>query len=292
MRNVYEEVRKNKLQSSLIMIAFVLFISFSVYFLTLAFDLGPDYFLFAALFSVLASIGSYFYGDKVVLSLNKAKPANRKDHFAFYTAAENLALAARIPVPKLYVIDSPSPNAFATGRDPDHALVCATTGLLKTLNKSEIEAVVAHELSHIKNYDIRLMMIVAVLIGSLSLLVRSVYWGRGSSKKSSRNSSGVLAILGLFFLILSPLIGKLVQLAISRKREYLADSSAVKLTRQPSTLISALQKIHKNNQPLNSASPATAHLYIQNPFKGKKVSALFSTHPPFDQRVAALKKML
>jgi len=292
MRNVYEEVRKNKLQSSFIMIGFVIFISLAVYFFTLIFDLNPGYLLFAGLFSILASLGSFFYGDKLVLALNKAKPANRKDHFALYTATENLCLAARLPKPKLYVIDSASPNAFATGRDPNHALVCVTTGLLKILNKSEIEAVVAHELSHIKNYDTRLMMVVAVLIGTLSLLTRSVYYTGRSSKKRSRDSSGALALIGLLFLILSPLIGKLIQLAISRNREYLADSSAVKLTRQPSSLISALEKIHQNHQPLRSASPATAHLYIQNPFKTKKATTLFSTHPSTENRITALSKML
>lgn len=292
MQNVYEQIARNKFRATFIMIAFVIFIALAVYFLTLAFDLGPNYLLFAGLFSILGSLGSYFYGDKLVLSLNKAQPANRKDHFALYTAVENLSIGARIPKPKIYIIQSPSPNAFATGRDPKNATICATTGLLEILNKSEIEAVVAHELSHVKNYDIRLMMIVAVLIGSLSLLTRSVYYSGGLSRRRSKNSFGVLAILGLLLLILSPLIGKLIQLAISRQREYLADTSAVKLTRQPSSLISALEKISQSSVSLKSASPATAHLYIVNPFKSKKIASLFSTHPPLENRLAALKKML
>jgi len=292
MQNVYEQVARNKFRATFIMIAFVIFIASAVYFLTLAFDLGPNYLLFAGLFSILGSLGSYFYGDRIILSLNKAQPANRKDHFAFYTAVENISLAARIPKPKIYVIQSPSLNAFATGRDPKNATVCVTTGLLEILNKGEIEAVIAHELSHVKNYDIRLMMIVAVLIGSLSLLTRSVYYSGGLSRRHSKNSSGILGLVGLLLLVLSPLIGKLIQLAISRQREYLADTSAVKLTRQPSYLISALEKISQSPTSLKSASPATAHLYIINPFKSKKMASFFSTHPPIENRLAALKKML
>ncbi len=292
MQNVYEQIARNKFRATFIMTAFVIFIALATYSLTIAFDLGSGYLLFAGLFSILGSFGSYFYGDKIILSLNKAQPANRKDHFALYTAVENLCIVARIPKPKIYVIESPSPNAFATGRDPKNATVCATTGLLGILDKGEIEAVMAHELSHVKNYDIRLMMIVAVLIGSLSLLTRSVYYSGGLSKRRSKNSSGILALAGLFLLILSPIIGKLIQLAISRQREYLADASAVKLTRQPSYLISALKKISQSSLPLESASPATAHLYIQNPFKTKKLSNAFSTHPGLENRVAALEKML
>jgi heat shock protein HtpX len=292
MQNVYEQVARNKFQSGLIMVAFVIFVSLSVYLLTLIFDLGPDYLLFAGLFSIFGSLGSYFWGDKLILSLNGARPANRKDHFSLYTAVENLSLANQTPVPRIYVIDSPAPNAFATGRDPKNAVVCATTGLLEILNKSEIEAVVAHELSHIKNYDIRLMMIVAILIGSLSILTRNIYLSSGQKNRSRKDSSGLLALVGLFLLILSPLVAKLIQLAISRQREYLADASAAKLTRQPSALISALEKIQKNPSPLSSASPSSAHLYIQNPFKMNKTLSLFSTHPPLESRVAALQKML
>ena len=238
---------------------------------------------------------SYFWGDKIVVGLNNAKPVNRKDFFDFYTVTENLSIANGTPVPKIYVIDSPAMNAFATGRDPEHALVCATTGLLGKLNRTELEAVIAHELSHIKNYDIRLMMIVSILIGTLSILINtatraSLFGGR--HRDNNDNNNGIFAIIGLILIIFAPIIAQLIQLAISRRREFLADASGIKLTRQPQGLIDALKKISQDSNKLETASTATASLYINNPFKGNKIASLFSTHPPIEDRIAALNKML
>lgn len=295
MLNVYEQVAQNKFKSSLIISLFVVFILGVAYLITYAFNLNIDFLVFAFAFSLISSFVSYFYGDKIVLSLNGARPADRKEFFDFYTVTENLALSEQIPTPKIYVIDSPAPNAFATGRDPDHSVVCVTTGLLSKLNRTELEGVIAHELSHVKNYDIRLMMIVSVLIGSLSILInfasRGIFLGRRSDDRNNEGGS-ILAILGIILIIFAPLIAQLIQLAISRRREYLADASGVKLTRQPQGLINALKKIAADSTPLKTASTATASLYIENPFKGQKIASLFSTHPPIEDRIKALEQML
>jgi heat shock protein HtpX len=294
MLNVYEQVAQNKVRSFLIISLFVLFISASFYLISQAFGVGNDYLFPAIIFSSATAFVSYYWGDKIVVAINGAKIATRKEYFNFYTTVENLSLGNSMPVPKIYVIESAAMNAFATGRDPKHALVCATTGLLKKLNRSELEAVIAHELSHIKNYDIRLMMIVSILIGSLFSFIRiisrvSMFRDRDDG---DRNSNPLFAILGIITLIFAPFIAQLIQLAISRRREYLADASAVKLTRQPQGLIDALKKISKDPNILKTASTATSSLYINNPFKGNKVANLFSTHPPIKDRVAALEKML
>ena len=291
MLNVYEQVSRNKIRSSLIIILFVVFITLVSYFITQYTNTGDGMIIYALGFSATSGIVSFFYGDKIILSLNKARPVNRKEFFNYYTTTENLAASSQIPVPQMYVIDSPAPNAFATGRDPEHATICITTGLLSKLNRTQLEGVIAHELSHVKNYDIRLMMIVSILVGSLSILIRTTS-RRSSSRNQKSNLSGIFALIGVFLLILSPLIAKLIQLAISRRREYLADASAVKLTRQPQGLISALQIISQDSNILRSASTATASLYIINPFKKNKIASLFSTHPPVENRITALQQML
>jgi len=273
------------------MVLFVTFITLSVYLISLALELDYSFTIIAFVFSLASSLISYFYGDQIVLSLNGAKPAQKQDYFNFYTVTENLSLANNTPMPKIYIINSSAPNAFATGTDPKNASICATTGLLKKLDRTELEGVIAHELSHIKNFDTRIMTLVSVLIGSLSILInqsQSLFYRRNKDK----DKSSVLQIFGLILIILAPIIGKIIQLAISRQREYLADSSAVKLTRQPSGLISALQKISTDSNSLNSASTATASLYIINPFKEQNFSHLFSTHPPVEKRIQALKKLL
>ncbi|HPT65994.1 MAG TPA: M48 family metallopeptidase [Candidatus Woesebacteria bacterium] len=295
MINVYEQVNQNKFKSGLIISLFIAFISLAVYFVSRSFGYGNEYLVFALIISFFMSAVSYFFGDKIVVGLNNAKPINRKDFFDFYTVTENLSLANRTPVPKMYIIDSPAMNAFATGRDPEHALVCATTGLLEKLNRTELEAVVAHELSHIKNYDIRLMMIVSILIGTLSILINSATrtsFFNSRHRDSDDNNGGLFAIIGLILIIFAPLIAQLIQLAISRRREFLADASGVKLTHQPQGLIDALKKISQDSNKLETASTATASLYIINPFKGNKIASLFSTHPPIEDRIAALNKML
>ena len=301
MLNVYEQVDRNKRRSAIIIAGFIIFVVGFIWVIGKILGSDPSLIIFAAIFSLLSSITSYFWGDKIILSLSRAKPASKEEYFDFYTAAENLAIAAQIPTPKLYVIESPAMNAFATGRDPEHAVVCATTGLLEKLNKSELEAVIAHEISHIVNYDIRLMTIVAVLVGMITLLsdwlMRMGQLGSRSDDDEDRQVNPVVLVIGLLMVILAPIAAKLIQLAISRQREFLADASAVKLTRQPRALISALEKLAHYNQPLLQANPATAHLYIVNPFTGMKrglrrFATLFSTHPPIEERIENLKKML
>ena len=294
MLNVYKQVSANKTKSWLIITFFVGFILGAVYLIVNAFDLNPNLLFFAGIFSLGSSFVSFFWGDQIVLGLNRAHPASRQKYFNFYTVTENLSMADGIPMPKLYVIDDPSPNAFATGRDPEHAVMATTTGLLAKLDRTELEGVIAHELSHIKNYDIRLMMIVSILIGTLSILINMAnrsMWFRDRDD-DRREGGNAFAIIGLILIIFAPLIAQLIQLAISRRREYLADASGVKLTRQPQGLINALIKISSDPTPMQSASTATASLYITNPFKGNKLASLFSTHPPIEDRIKTLQQML
>lgn len=310
MINVYEAVAANKRKSLLVIVLFIVFITLAVYFISQAMGIylgyepgGLGIVGIAFIVSGLMSIGSYYFSDKIVLAISGARPADRKRDFDFYTVAENLAIGAGIPNPKLYVIEDSAPNAFATGRDPKHAVICATTGLLNKLDRTELEGVVAHELSHVRNYDTRLMGIVAVLVGMVALIgdwfLRMTWWGRGSKSDRDNNQlSAVIFLVGILFAILAPIVAKLIQLAISRRREFLADAGSVAITRQPEGLISALQKISKDQEPLEAANKATAHLYIVNPFKSgakravDKFSGLFNTHPPIEERIKILKEML
>jgi heat shock protein HtpX len=291
MLNVYEQIENNKTRSAVVISLFVAFIISVATLITYVFELDASVVMFAAFFSVISSLVSYQYGDKIILSLNQAKPAKREEYFDFYTVTENLSIGSGIPKPQIYVIESESRNALATGKDPKHAVICATTGLLNKLDRTELENVIAHELSHIQNYDTRIMMIVSVLIGTISILINLVSRNR-FGRNSDRKNNGVLIILGLFLLLFAPLIGQIIQLAISRRREYLADASAVKLTRQPQGLIDALKKISADPSILASASTATASLYIVNPFKNNKIANLFSTHPPIEDRIKTLEQML
>lgn len=294
MTNFYEQVASNKRRSFFVIFFFILFIITVGYFLSYYFD--SQYFLpLAIIYSFGSAFGSYYFGDKIVLAINQAIPASRKDYFDFYTVTENLAMVAKIPTPKIYIIETEAMNAFATGRDPQHAIICATTGLLNKLNRTELEGVIGHELSHIKNRDILLMTLVSVLIGTLSILInltsRQMMWG-GRDRDNDRNNSGIFAIIGLLLIIFAPLIAQLIQLAISRRREYFADASSVSLTHQPSGLISALEKISTDKVPFTQASTATASMYIANPFKGNKLASMFSTHPPVADRIKALEQMM
>lgn len=279
---------------------FIFILIFSSFFFLLGkyFDSPWSYFFLGFFISLISSIGSYFYGDKLVLLTTGAKPADKRRFFDFYTVTENLALAAGLPKPKLYVINDSSPNAFATGRDPKHAVVCVTTGLLQMMNRTELEGVIAHEMSHVKNYDILLASIVAVLVGTLSLIsdwiIRNMWWHRGSDNEERSNRNPIFFVLFLIALILTPIIATIIQLAISRKREYLADASGVLLTRYPEGLVRALEKLNNNTQPLRRATSSTAHLFIDNPFKKKNASwfvNLFSTHPAIEERIRILKNM-
>jgi len=299
MLNVYEQIDRNKKRSFLVILFFIVFVTGFIWALGSILGSDQNIIILAAIMSFSSSAIGYFWGDKIVLAVSGAKPANKEDHFDFFTSVENLSIAAQIPMPKLYVINSPAMNAFAAGRNPNHALVCATTGLLNNLNKTELEGVIAHEISHITNYDILLMTLVSVLVGMITLI--SDWFIRGGLRQSktnkNRSENPIVFALGIISLIISPIIAKLIQLALSRQRELFADSSAVKLTRQPMGLISALKKLNQSRIPLSTARSATAHLFITNPFgkisKGlSKINNLFSTHPPIEIRLKNLQKML
>ena len=301
MKNIYEQVDANKMKSNLIVFGFVAFVMLVSWVITQAFDLGFGMVGIALIISGVMSFGSYYYSDKIILSLSKARPATKKRDFQLFSVTENLVMAARIPMPKLYVIEDTAMNAFATGRDPEHAVVVATTGIINRLNRTELEGVIAHELAHVKNYDIRLMSIVTVLVGIITLLadwfLRMSFWGGGRrNDREGGNSQAVFMIAGLVLALLSPIIATLIKLAVSRRREYLADASAAALTKYPEGLARALEKLDKDREPLEVANKATAHLYITNPLKNLKGSVgmfagLFSTHPPIEERIKALRSL-
>ena len=298
MKNYYEIVEENKIKSSLIIGGFIAFVSMAAYFISFAIGADSSALLIALVISTLTSVGSYYYSDKIILSMSGARPATRKEFFDFYTVTENLVKVAQIPMPRLYVIDDTAMNAFATGRDPQHAVVCATTGLLSRLNRAEIEGVVAHELAHVRHYDIRLMGLISVLVGSVTLLadwlLRFSMFGERKRDENNGNLGAIMFVVGLIFALLSPIIAQLIQLAVSRRREFFADAGAVALTKNPQGLIRALEKISGDTEPLEAANKATAHLYIANPLKNHHdaigwFSKLFSTHPPVKERIKALQ---
>ena len=300
---VYNQITSNRFKTFLIMFLFAVFLVGVVYVFGLAFGYeGPGilgFVGFALIFAGIMNLGSYYYSDKMVLALSGAKRIEKKDAPELYRIVENLSIASGTPMPALYIIDDSAPNAFATGRDPNHAAVAVTSGILTKLEKLELEGVIAHELSHVKNYDTRLMAIVSILVGTIALLadffLRMTFWGgRGRNKEGG---SGILVLIGLLLAILSPIIATLIQLAVSRRREFLADASGALLTRHPDGLADALLKISADKEPLEVANKATAHLYISNPFKNKGhgsvdwFAGLFNTHPPIEERVKALREM-
>lgn len=247
----------------------------------------------AVLFSTIMSIVSYWYSDKIVLRMVRAKPVEKKDAPELYNIVENLAITAGLPMPRVYLVDDPAPNAFATGRNPEHAVVAVTDGLLKILDRSELEGVLAHELSHVGNRDMLVSTVAVVLVGFIALFsdmfLRSTMWGG----RDNRRGGGIIILIGIILAILSPIIASLMQLAISRNREFLADASGALLTRYPEGLASALEKIGKYSAPMKTANNATAHLWFSDPH-GKKISGiskLFMTHPPIEERVARLRNI-
>jgi heat shock protein HtpX len=249
-------------------------------------------------FAILLSFGmtaiSYFQGDKIALWSTGAQPIAKEDNPYVYRMIENLAITNGTPTPKIYIIEDSAINAFATGRNPEMSSIAVTRGAIEKLTNEELEGVLAHELSHVKNYDIRFMTLVAVLVGSISILsnifLRSRWLPRRSNDRDN-NIGAIFMIIGIVLAILSPIIAELIKLAISRRREYLADASGALLTRYPEGLAKALEKIAAQNQPMQNASQATAHLFIANPFSGKKISNLFSTHPPIQDRINKLREM-
>ena len=254
--------------------------------------------IFAVAFSVLMSIISYWQSDKIVLSMNKAKEIKKSSHPDIYRLVENLCIASGLPMPKIYLIEDLSPNAFATGRNPKHSAIALTTGLVQMLDKAELEGVIGHELSHIKNRDTLLATVVVILVGVAALIsdwfLRITFWFGGDNDSDSEGGT-LLFLAGIAAAIMAPIAATLIQLAISRKREFLADAGSAMMTRYPEGLARALRKISQSNISLKHASNATAHLYIINPFKGKKrknwVSKLFMTHPPIEERIKTLEKM-
>lgn len=292
--NIYGQIASNKRKTFFLILGFLVFAVIFGYIVSLFFDFGlAGLGVFLVIFGAI-TYASYYNSDKMVLSLSNAKPATKKAYPQLYSIVENLSIGLGQPMPKIYVIQDAGMNAFATGRDPQHSAVAATTGLLEKLDKQELEGVMAHELSHIRNFDIRLMSIVAVLAGSIALVsdffLRSIFWGGGDS---DRKSNGLLVIIALAAAILAPIAAGLIQLAVSRKREYLADASGALLTRYPEGLASALEKI--SSQPkVKHSSHATAHMFIENPF-GEKAkdffSSLYSTHPPAKERIRRLREM-
>lgn len=298
--SIQSSIRGNITKSYVIMALFVAFVVVVGYVMGTALGYGNSFMWFAVLFAVLSSFASYYWGDQLVLAMSGARPADRRRDFDFFTVAENLAIAAGIPKPKLYVIDDSAMNAFATGRDPEHAVVCATSGILERLDRRELEGVIAHELSHVKNFDIRLMAIVAVLVGTIVFLadffMRTLWWGGGRRRDDRDGNLGsIMMVVGIMLAILSPIMASIIQLAVSRNREYLADASGANLTRYPEGLARALEKLSKDKEVLEAASNATAHLFITNPFKGKNFGAwfanVFNTHPPIEERIKRLRAM-
>ena len=289
-------------------VGFIIFVMLVVYIFGRAMGYGMYISLpLAILVAVITSFGSYYYSDKIVLAMSQARPATREEYLQLNNVVEGLCIAAGLPPPKIYVIEDTAPNAFATGRNPQHSVVAVTTGLLQKLNRTELEGVIAHELSHIKNYDILLQTLTVVMVGVVALLsdwfLRFMRFGSFGSRRSrsSRTSSRgggspamlIFIILGIILALLSPFIAQLIRLAISRRREFLADASGALLTRYPTGLANALKKISDDTEPLEVANKATAHLYIVNPLKdfSGRVNNLFSTHPPIEERIAALEKM-
>ncbi len=293
MATVYTQQARNTHRTWFLMAVFLAIIIGLGYFIS--YYLGNPLILYIAIIvSVLMNIASYWWSAQIVLSMSGAVLAPKEQYVDLYRIVENLAITAGLPMPKVYIVTDPSPNAFATGRNKGHAVVAVTTGLLQILNKNELEGVIAHELSHIGNKDILLSTVVVVLVGFVSILANIFMRGglAGGRRGNNREGNGgnILAIVGIIFVILSPIFAKLIQLAISRKREFLADADGVLLTRYPEGLASALQKISGVNIPMQHANNATAHLFIANPFgsAGQKISGLFSTHPPVEQRIKAI----
>lgn len=296
---MYSDIRKNKMKTALIVSIFILVITLIVYYVCMAFDLGAVSIVIALTFSIASAWSSYYYSDKIILSLNKARPATHEENRQLVNILDGLMVSSGLEhKPRLYVVEDPQPNAFATGRNPANAIICVTTGLLDKLDYYELEGVIAHELSHIKNYDIRLSAIVTVMVGLVvmlsDLVSRMLFWGGGRDNDNDSKGNAILMVIGLIAVILAPLFGELMRLAVSRKREYLADATAVEFTRNPDGLISALTKLEADANELKTANNSTAHMYIVNPFKKdkkKKSSSVWSTHPSTEDRIEALRNL-
>ena len=306
---MYNQIETNKSNTRILIYLFVFLITMIGYVFGMAWTGDADHAIgimgMMGIGAVIWSIISYYAGGGITLAISGAKEVKRADNPLLYRTVENLAITAGIPTPKICIINDTALNAFATGRDPKHAVIVITSGLLNTLEKVELEGVMAHELSHIQNYDIRLQSLIVALVGIIALLsdffLRALFYSGNSSSRRDRGGIGgkgglIFLVLGITLAILSPIIAKIMQMGISRQREYLADASGALLTRYPEGLARALEKISADTEPLEAANKATAHLYIENPLRNEKgmkwMNKLFSTHPPVTERIARLRKMI
>jgi heat shock protein HtpX len=286
---MYSQIASNKRRSIFLIFGFVIFVGVLDWIFSKAFN-QPSFFIPIIVIAVIYAVVSYFFSAKIALTMSGAKPIAKADAPDLYRIVENLTIADGLPMPDIYIVDDPSPNAFATGRDPNHAVVAVTSGILPLLSKDELEGVIAHELSHVKNYDIRFMALVVALVSVVAvvsdLFLRITWW---SDDREEGNQ--LFFILGIVGAILAPLVAAVIQFAVSRQREYLADASGALLTRYPDGLANALVKISSNPEPMRNASSATSPLYISSPLKGRSLAGLFDTHPPIEERIKRLREM-
>jgi heat shock protein HtpX len=291
---IYENISSNKISSYVLFTLMVAFVAFLGFFIGTWYGNSYAGVIIAAIIAILYSLISYYSGDKIALSISHAVAATRKDHAYLINTVEGLAIAAGLPKPTVYVMNEDAINAFATGRNPENSSIAVTTGALKKLNRQELEGVIAHEMSHIGNYDIRFMMLVVVMIGMISIIssffIRMMWFGGGSNDNKG-NIGIILALVGVVLAIFAPLIGEIIRLAISRKREYLADASGALLTRYPQGLANALKKIKQENMPMKKVDKSVAALFIANPLKAGWLNNIFSTHPPVEERIRRLESM-
>ncbi|UCE39951.1 MAG: zinc metalloprotease HtpX [Candidatus Aminicenantes bacterium] len=299
---MYEQITRNKWRSFFLILFFLCLIFAISWAFGEVTGWGAQGLIIAGIIAVAMTFGSYYASDKIVLAISRARPVKKEDYPYLYNVVEGLAIAAGLPKPRCYVIDDTAPNAFASGRNPENSVIVVTTGLLQKLDRAELEGVIGHEMSHIKNYDVLVQTLAVVMVGIVALLsdwtLRTFFWGGGRRRSRERgsgsgNAAAIFIVVALVLAVLSPIIAQLLRLAISRKREFLADANGALLTRYPPGLASALKKLSADREPLEAANKATAHLYIVNPLKNIKgrVNKLFSTHPPIEERIAALEKM-
>ena len=293
--DVHDQISANRRNSFLLMLIVPAVIVLLIYTIGMVYNPGAifTFLIIGTIFSVIFTIGSYYWSDKIVLATTGARPATKQENAFLINTVEGLAIAAGIPAPRIYVLDSPDINAFATGRDPQHGIIVVTTGIMQRLNRQETEGVIAHEMSHITNFDIRFATLIAVLVGIVSIIsqmfLRSMWLGGGSRDRENRGG-GIFIIIGILLAILAPIFTQLIQLAISRQREYLADANGAYLTRYPEGLASALEKISKSATTIKPAG-AVSHLFCPNPIKNLNAESIFSTHPPIEERINRLRAM-
>ena len=299
-----EQIARNKRRTVLMLLGFVALITLVAAAIVLLFGAGWVGVIIAFVIAIALAWGSYFNSDKIAIAASRAKPADGTEYRRYHNLVEGLCIAAGLPKPKLYVVNDPAPNAFATGRNPKHAALAVTTGLLEVMNRVELEGVIAHELSHVKNYDILVSTLAVTMVGAVAVLsdiaIRTMWWNGGRTRRDGdqRDGGNPLAFLGFALLLVAPLLARAMQFAVSRRRESLADFSAVHMTRYPPGLISALEKLQADNTVTHSASRATAHLWIEQPTPRREgegrlqwLNKLFDTHPPLEERIAALREL-